>query len=213
MSGPTSKVSLVVPCTAADGIFIPRLLESVRNQTLAPMEIILVVSPDTFRHVELDLFGSPSALRSMIEPRWLDKPPPSNKGGSFRHRSDHETLLDLLSYVEGASDVDLYQVPGLRVIIADGHRFAGAARKLGVDVAKGDVVSFFDVDDYMHPRRIEIIDRVFRERGDLEAFLHGFLMCYVYECADRMKEWEQSLKRIPVWDQDPDLAEVLAREP
>ncbi|KAH0475674.1 MAG: uncharacterized protein KVP18_005023 [Porospora cf. gigantea A] len=177
------------------------------------METILVVSPDTSRHVEVDLFGSPSALRSMIEPKWLDKPPPSHKGGSLRHRSDHETLLDLLSYVEGASDVELDQFPGLRVIITDGHLFAGAARKLGVDVANGDVVSFFDVDDYMHPRRIEIIDRVFRERGDLEVFLHSFLLCYVYDCADRMNDWKQSLKRVPVWEQDPDLAEVLAREP
>lgn len=43
---------------------------------------------------------------------------------------------------------------------------------------ENDVVTFFDCDDYMHPQRIEVIDRTFRMNLGLDALLHSFVVTH-----------------------------------
>ena len=44
------------------------------------------------------------------------------------------------------------------------------AKNLPKDI---DVVSFFDIDDYMHPRRLEFVEKAFTE-GFADVFIHGY---------------------------------------
>ena len=39
-----------------------------------------------------------------------------------------------------------------------------------------DIISFFDADDFMHPRRLESINNAF-EKNNCDIFLHNFLSC------------------------------------
>eukprot|EP00918_Siedleckia_nematoides_P061046 GHVU01133229.1.p1 GENE.GHVU01133229.1~~GHVU01133229.1.p1 ORF type:complete len:184 (+),score=22.24 GHVU01133229.1:28-552(+) len=49
---------------------------------------------------------------------------------------------------------------------------AGENRMFGMQLAKHELVSFFDCDDVMHPQRNEIISNMFRRHPDLSAMVH-----------------------------------------
>lgn len=49
----------------------------------------------------------------------------------------------------------------------------GQARNLAVKEASGEVISFFDADDIMHPHRLKIIKQYFHSRKNLQLLLHG----------------------------------------
>ena len=199
-----TSLSLVIPCAFSDAVFLPRLLESIAHQTLLPTETIVVLStegnPHARQHVEFMNSSEAVTLRSMIDSQYLD--PPDEAPGA--RRSDHQVLHDLLDYLDSAG-TNLSSLPNIRMVIAHEPLFAGLSRKLGVDVANGNIVSFFDMDDYMHPRRIEIVDRVFREHPDLDVFLHGYLYCQLYDCPKLYDDWTPTLTRLVIPEEREDF--------
>lgn len=57
--------------------------------------------------------------------------------------------------------------------------FAGANRNLAAARAHelgATLISFFDADDIMHPRRIECIEKIFNEHPEITGLLHHFLV-------------------------------------
>eukprot|EP00918_Siedleckia_nematoides_P054364 GHVU01118741.1.p1 GENE.GHVU01118741.1~~GHVU01118741.1.p1 ORF type:complete len:292 (-),score=22.86 GHVU01118741.1:253-1128(-) len=61
---------------------------------------------------------------------------------------------------------------GIRAIPRFHSMSAGQNRMFGMQMAKHELVSFFDCDDVMHPQRNEIISNMFRRHPDLSAMAH-----------------------------------------
>ncbi len=49
----------------------------------------------------------------------------------------------------------------------------GRSRNRAIHLARGEIISFFDGDDGMHPHRLELIARAFEEDANLQLVLHG----------------------------------------
>ena len=49
----------------------------------------------------------------------------------------------------------------------------GKSRNRALQLAQGEIVSFFDADDTMHPHRLEVIARAFEASVSLQMVLHG----------------------------------------
>jgi len=62
------------------------------------------------------------------------------------------------------------------------NRAAAAAIDAGADI-----ISFFDCDDLMHPRRIQRLEAVFRNHSDIDCILHCF------DTSDSFKGFEENL--------------------
>eukprot|EP01069_Polyplicarium_translucidae_P000099 Polyplicarium_translucidae@DN1056_c0_g1_i2.p1 len=71
-------------------------------------------------------------------------------------------------------DVTALGIPNLKLFVRGGRNFAGSNRQYLADQATGELLSFFDCDDFMHPQRTEILWRLFKQRPEVEALLHGF---------------------------------------
>eukprot|EP00918_Siedleckia_nematoides_P054362 GHVU01118739.1.p1 GENE.GHVU01118739.1~~GHVU01118739.1.p1 ORF type:complete len:302 (-),score=21.22 GHVU01118739.1:225-1130(-) len=65
-----------------------------------------------------------------------------------------------------------YQSQGIRAIPRFHSMSAGQNRMFGMQMAKHELVSFFDCDDIMHPQRNELISNTFRRHPDLSAMAH-----------------------------------------
>jgi len=52
------------------------------------------------------------------------------------------------------------------------HKLPGWGRNMGLKLAKNEIVSFCDVDDIIHPRKIELIKNVFTD--EVDALIHNF---------------------------------------
>jgi len=66
------------------------------------------------------------------------------------------------------------------------------AKNLPKDI---DVVSFFDIDDYMHPRRLEFVEKAFTE-GGADVFIHGYEYIKYEQKPDEY--WEKMSKEVEV---------------
>jgi glycosyltransferase involved in cell wall biosynthesis len=62
----------------------------------------------------------------------------------------------------------------IKVLFFSGIAYAGKNRNHCLKYARGDVITFFDADDVMHPRRTEIILDTFTNIPDLEVLLHSY---------------------------------------
>jgi len=62
------------------------------------------------------------------------------------------------------------------------NRAAAAALKAGADI-----ISFFDCDDLMHPRRIQLLEASFRRHTDIDCIMHCF------DTTDSFKEFDHTL--------------------
>lgn len=49
----------------------------------------------------------------------------------------------------------------------------GRSRNRAIQLARGEIISFFDGDDGMHPHRLELIARAFEEDANVQLVLHG----------------------------------------
>jgi hypothetical protein len=127
-SGKRLSISLVVPCTAEDTVFISRLLRSVNYQTYLPAEVIIPVSGI-----------APGAARR-LEQKWR---------------------------------TELHEKLPLVVLNSAMPAFAGPNRQRGSEFAKGEVISFFDVDDVQAPARLEKIADAFAAEH-IKAVFHRF---------------------------------------
>lgn len=106
----------------------------------------------------------------------------------FLQRVNEQTLMpsELVVAVSGVSKEDSNRLEGLirRVVTeipvfvssVEHNATAGENRNRCVNHSHGDVISFFDGDDVMHPRRTEMIDRIMREYHPL-VLLHKFSFC------------------------------------
>jgi len=64
----------------------------------------------------------------------------------------------------------------LRLACFPAQVMQAVARNRGIDLARGEWVSFIDADDPMHPAKLELMSKYIRENPDLKLFLHGYLM-------------------------------------
>ena len=62
----------------------------------------------------------------------------------------------------------------LRVIRASELHFQATSRNNAIIASSGDIISFIDADDEMHPNRLEIIQHMFAREKRLKMFLHGY---------------------------------------
>lgn len=62
----------------------------------------------------------------------------------------------------------------LRILHHPNSLRAGPNRNEAARVARGDILTFFDADDEMHPQRLEAIVHVFTRFPDTKLFLHNF---------------------------------------
>jgi len=67
-------------------------------------------------------------------------------------------------------------VDRIKFITVPDSNYAGKNRNIGARAASSDLISFFDGDDIAHPRRVEILRRMFHADPELEVLLHGFTM-------------------------------------
>lgn len=52
----------------------------------------------------------------------------------------------------------------------------GGARNKGGKLAKGDIVVFCDVDDYIHPEKCRIVKSIFEENEEVHALVHDYCL-------------------------------------
>ncbi len=62
----------------------------------------------------------------------------------------------------------------VRVIYTKDKQYAGQNRNIAVKYAKGDIISFIDIDDIMYPHRIYTIKKIFSSQPDCIGMLHYF---------------------------------------
>jgi len=109
--------------------------------------------------------------------------------------------LVVFSLSEVQSEVEKDLIPNLpfraEVYITDKVKNSAenrniCAKNLPKDI---DVVSFFDIDDYMHPRRLEFVEKAFTE-GIADVFIHGYEYIKYEQKPDEY--WEKMSKEVEV---------------
>jgi len=68
-------------------------------------------------------------------------------------------------------------LPPVHILFSEVRQYAGRNRNLAAAVGKregADIISFIDSDDIAHPRRLEMIERAFLHRPDLDAVVHSY---------------------------------------
>ena len=61
----------------------------------------------------------------------------------------------------------------VRLVSVENTCSAGTARNMALEFSSSDIISFCDVDDFMHPQRIEEVRHVF-ENNDVDLFVHNY---------------------------------------
>jgi len=80
---------------------------------------------------------------------------------------------------------------------------AGTARNMALEFSSSDIISFCDVDDFMHPQRMEAVRHVF-DNNDVDLFVHNYVKGY------RGKQTLTPPKKID--DLNSDLYEILEHD-
>lgn len=62
----------------------------------------------------------------------------------------------------------------IQLIPRKGRQNAAENRNIGVSFVTSPLVTLFDIDDAMHPKRLEIMEQIFNEHRDLEVLYHTF---------------------------------------
>lgn len=66
----------------------------------------------------------------------------------------------------------------IKIITSENKKFAGENRNTVIENTNGNIIAFVDADDTMHPKRIEIIDKIFKDEkikgNDPIGILHGY---------------------------------------
>lgn len=89
----------------------------------------------------------------------------------------------------------------LKISTTNLSKNAGQNRNIAVDQIKNDVdiITFFDADDFMHRRRLEIINNAFQD-NTCHVFMHGYQTCSRADDADTL------MKRV---DQIPTTGKIF----
>lgn len=162
----SAPISLVVPCHSSDFKYLALLLESIANQTVLPVETILVMTVGESESNGTYLFsldfgsvgeGSLRRLRTA-------------KIARRRASSDALIALEYILNTRMPVEASIANIPKLQVFLRSGVHYAGDNRLYGANMSSNEteIVSFFDCDDYLHPQRTEILSKV----GEL-LFLHS----------------------------------------
>eukprot|EP01056_Protomagalhaensia_sp_Gyna25_P005122 Protomagalhaensia_sp_Gyna_25__5121@NODE_593_length_3046_cov_78_792484_g460_i0_p1_GENE_NODE_593_length_3046_cov_78_792484_g460_i0NODE_593_length_3046_cov_78_792484_g460_i0_p1_ORF_typecomplete_len365_score46_14Glyco_tranf_2_3/PF13641_6/0_0029Glycos_transf_2/PF00535_26/1_2e03Glycos_transf_2/PF00535_26/0_01_NODE_593_length_3046_cov_78_792484_g460_i04541548 len=181
--------SLVVPCQAEDFYLLPLFLESLANQTIVPQSTHLVLNLPPSRSggaklALLDDQDDEAWLHSLLVQR------DDKLQGPSANKSLPETIDSVLKS-RAPAGVSLRKVHNLTLHMRAGKHYAGDNRMYGANVSKADgtdIVSFFDCDDYLHPRRTEYVWKTFQMHPELEALIHGFQLIPI-------SQWEEKFPR------------------
>ena len=121
-----NTISIIIPCIPRDIKFLDRLLDSIRNQTFKPHEVIICLS---------------------------------------------ET--DDLQAEKIKNDLQKYNLP-LKIINTTDKRNASQNRNAGIDNSTGNILSFMDADDVMHPKKLYYVNKYFNEYNPY-IFVHSYV--------------------------------------
>lgn len=88
---------------------------------------------------------------------------------------------EIISYTSGVSNINLpenlaiknIKVPIIKIINSD-VTIQSVARNLCARSASGDIIVFFDVDDFPHPQKLEITEFLFKKYNGLDFLLHNY---------------------------------------
>lgn len=113
----------------------------------------------------------------------------------FQTYQPHETIIafsiedkhDKQLGIKDIAKASMNMPDSFQVHLRGGQHYAGSNREFLAKQATGDVVSYFDCDDMMHPRRIEVLHKIFTANPDLDAALH----CYDFY---QRKNWNVTEK-------------------
>ena len=63
----------------------------------------------------------------------------------------------------------------VRVVRSSQVKVQGESRNNAALISTAELISFIDADDRMHPERLEVIQRAFKDNANLTMLLHGFV--------------------------------------
>jgi hypothetical protein len=69
-------------------------------------------------------------------------------------------------------------LPTTHLLFSEARQYAGKNRNVAARFARergADIISFIDSDDIAHPRRLEMIERSFLRKPELDALLHSYM--------------------------------------
>jgi hypothetical protein len=139
-------ITVCLPCDGtdiADTSLIPRVLQSISEQTCLPSKVILAVSG-------ISSEGSAELMGSL---------------------PDYTELFPL------------------EINATEERQHAGLNRNRCARAADTEVVSFFDVDDFMHPRRLELLSFAFGNFHP-KAVVHAYEETPKYQCEGRVQQFK-----------------------
>jgi len=141
-------VSVAVPCIPRHLDSLRKVLGDIHNQTVMPLEVVVSLSETT------DAEGA--SLELSLRKEFFSGPLPSAV------MAGRQALAD--SGDSGWPTLTIFSTTERKSHAQNCNRAAGKCT--------GDVVSWFDADDRMHPRRTEVLEQSFRELK-VAAVLHG----------------------------------------
>lgn len=100
--------------------------------------------------------------------------------------------MEIIISDNGSSDETLsFDWPDLVRVIKEPNLGAGAARKAGLAIARGDLVLFLDSDDLLNPSALELLTQVATEpKVDL---VHGLIANFFEVSKDRVRKFEKPI--------------------
>eukprot|EP00915_Cephaloidophora_sp_WS-2016_P001294 GHVH01001844.1.p1 GENE.GHVH01001844.1~~GHVH01001844.1.p1 ORF type:complete len:424 (-),score=67.41 GHVH01001844.1:729-2000(-) len=198
----SDNVSVVITASSSDWFLLPLPLQSILNQTILPKEVIIVISnssdlgtyqgypyPFTLTDSSNDTMTGGDALLEAIGGRLPQDPDSEDVQDS--ERSSEAVLIDTIHVLDRYLNTGtlIKSIPNLKLITNPKNSYAGENRQAGVRFASGDVVSFFDSDDLMHPKRIEYLHAVFNHHPEVDLLVHSFEYAYIHDFKTRHDQW------------------------
>lgn len=94
----------------------------------------------------------------------------------------------------------------ITVIRLESNQGPSRARNAGWDASVGEYVAFLDADDFWHPKKLELVNRVLAERGGVDWVGHGFAGDRAKMEAEAIAPREIEVSNIGFW-------QILLRNP
>lgn len=88
----------------------------------------------------------------------------------------------------------------VKIVTSKEMKYAGENRNIVLDNANGDVIAFIDADDTMHPQRIEIVDKIFKEEAKKGNYPIGILHGYIKRDENLISNYNINIEKSELWD-------------
>eukprot|EP01053_Blabericola_migrator_P001331 Blabericola_migrator_1__1330@NODE_1345_length_4757_cov_239_576333_g902_i0_p3_GENE_NODE_1345_length_4757_cov_239_576333_g902_i0NODE_1345_length_4757_cov_239_576333_g902_i0_p3_ORF_typecomplete_len243_score26_70Glycos_transf_2/PF00535_26/86Glycos_transf_2/PF00535_26/1_2_NODE_1345_length_4757_cov_239_576333_g902_i039384666 len=163
-----APLSLVIPCQSEDFIYIPMLLESLANQTVAPKSthLILNIPPQAANGSVLPLLSDFDFARGTWTHEMLDDLIVTQQRNHPNRTANAAEAKAYLLATRIPVGVSLQKIHNLTIHVRSGVHYAGDNRMYGAnmtllaDDSDDALIGFFDCDDYLHPQRTAFLHKV-----------------------------------------------------